>query len=238
MVAKEFDPSITKSYYITRHLLLKEIKGKSYLMKGKMLDFGCGSKPYRSLFNVNTYLGVDFKGDGHGHDKEQIDVFYNGRTIPFEPNTFDCILSTEVFEHIFNLEEILKELYCILKPNGRMLITCPFIIAEHEAPVDCSRYTSFGIKDLLQRNGFKILHYKKMGSSIQAQMQLFISYLDSYVLCKLNKIPIIHRFISSVVFAFLNLLCMCLNFLLPVKKDAFLSHVIVVRKMKEPSTLN
>ena len=74
-----------------------------------MMDFGCGSKPYKSLFNVNEYVGVDYHGQGHSHVNEQIDVFYDGVLLPFPDNYFDSVFSTEVFEHVFNLENLNPE---------------------------------------------------------------------------------------------------------------------------------
>ena len=53
------------------------------------MDFGCGSKPYKSLFNVEEYLGVDYYNEGHPHENEQIDVFYDGKNLPFPDNYFD-----------------------------------------------------------------------------------------------------------------------------------------------------
>jgi len=147
-----------------------------------MLDFGCGSKPYKSLINADQYVGMDYQGQGHSHENEQIDVFYDGKMIPLESNSFDSVLSTEVFEHVFNLEEMLAELHRVMKPGAVMLISCPFIIAEHEAPNDCSRYTSYGLQKLLARKGFEIVHYQKIGTSVQTRMQMLMSYLDLLVL--------------------------------------------------------
>jgi ubiquinone/menaquinone biosynthesis C-methylase UbiE len=91
-----------------------------------MMDFGCGTKPYKPIFiNATEYIGVDYAGEGHSHENEDIDIYYDGKTIPFEDNTFDSILACEVMEHIFNIEEILKELYRILKPGGKILISIP-----------------------------------------------------------------------------------------------------------------
>ena len=45
-------------------------------LNGVLLDFGCGSKPYSSLFKVDEYNGVDFENEGHPHDNEQIDIFF------------------------------------------------------------------------------------------------------------------------------------------------------------------
>jgi len=48
------------------------------------------------------------KTPGHPHLNEQIDVFYDGKKVPFEDGHFDAIFSSEVFEHVFNLPDILN----------------------------------------------------------------------------------------------------------------------------------
>ena len=122
-VKYEFNPNIFYSGYILRKKLLLAINKYSGFMQGKMMDFGCGSKPYKSLFNVNEYVGVDYQGQGHSHENEQIDVFYDGVSLPFPDNYFDSVFSTEVFEHVFNLEEMILEIKRVMKPGAKILVT-------------------------------------------------------------------------------------------------------------------
>lgn len=200
-------------------------------MSGVMMDFGCGSKPYKDLFRVTKYIGVDFHGEGHSHENENIDIFYDGKTLPFENSYFDTVFSSEVFEHVFNLEEMLREINRVMKPGGVILVTCPYIIAEHEVPNDFGRYTSFGLKDLFIRNGFEILEYEKLGSSIESSMQLFISYCDSYVISKLNRIKPLKAIIQPIIISLLNFYTILINRLLPRRFDSFLNHIIVCKKI-------
>ena len=72
---KNFNPNITKSFYLTRHNLFKNIAENAKYLKGKMMDLGCGSKPYKPLIHVDEYIGVDFHGQGHSHENENIDFF-------------------------------------------------------------------------------------------------------------------------------------------------------------------
>lgn len=170
----EFNPNVFYSGYLLRKKLLLAVDRYAHYMNGRMMDFGCGSKPYKSIFNVNEYIGVDYNGEGHSHENEQIDVFYDGKTIPFPDNSFDSVLSTEVFEHIFNLEDVLNEINRVMKPGGRLLITCPFFWGLHEVPVDFARYTPYALKSILEKKGFKILALEKSGNSISTISQLKI----------------------------------------------------------------
>lgn len=229
-ISKQFNPDLFRSYYIGRKLLIKNISEKIGLLNGKMLDFGCGSKPYFPLFNVEEYIGVDYEGQGHSHENEQIDFFYDGITLPFENETFDSVFSSEVFEHVFNLETILKEINRVMKPGAIILFTCPFIIAEHEIPNDFGRYTSFGLQDLLKRNGFEIVYYKKLGTTIESAMQILLSYFDSYVISKLNFFKPVKIIVQPIFFLSFNLFTKLINFILPKRQDAFLNHIVVCKK--------
>ena len=229
-ISKEFNPSLSSPDYIMRGSLLRHILTHAHFMSGKMMDFGCGSKPYKSLFNVSEYIGLDFQGEGHSHENEQIDVFYNGDTIPFESNTFDSIFSTEVFEHIFNLEHIITELYRVLKPGGRILVTCPFAIAEHEMPNDYGRYTSVGLQHLFRKNNFKVIAYEKSGSNFETVMHFKVMYFYMGILGKLNKIPVLKKFVGLVGVLTLNIYTKYMKKILPLRKDLYLNNIIVCEK--------
>lgn len=230
MISKEFNPSFFHPYYFIRSRLLRSVKVHAHNLKGRLLDFGCGSKPYKDLFSVDEYIGIDFVNEGHPHDNEQIDVYYDGKTIPFPENSFDSILCSEVFEHVFNLPEILAELNRVLKPGGKILITCPFVWKEHELPHDYARYTLFALKDLLQKNGFEVKTSEKSGNFIQVISQLTVLYLFDAGYSKVNKIPVI-RHVFTFIFIFLpNLTGAFLSKLLPSKNQLYFNNIIVAEK--------
>ena len=130
----EFIGFFINPFFIIRRGLYKGIRENAPFLSGKLLDFGCGKKPYKDLFNVDEYIGLDIEVSGHSHKNEVIDVYYNGKEIPFEKNHFDSIFSSEVFEHVFNIDKVLKEINRVCKPNGHLLITVPFVWDEHEIP--------------------------------------------------------------------------------------------------------
>lgn len=231
LISEKFNPPIYSPDYLLRGYLLKGIMENIHLMKGKMLDFGCGSKPYKALFDVDEYIGLDFEGEGHSHEGESIDYFYDGKTIPFEDNTFDSIFSSEVFEHIFNLEEIMKELYRVLKPNGKILVTCPFAIAEHEMPNDYARYTSVGLKHLFEKNHFKVLHYQKTGSNFETVMHFRVMYFRIGIMAKLNRFKPIQAIVDPIGIFLLNLYTKVMSKIFPKREDLYLNNIIVCEKI-------
>ena len=229
-ISSEFNPGITYPAYLTRNRLLNAIAMYAAKLEGIMLDFGCGSKPYKSLFNVEKYIGVDFENPGHPHINEQIDVFYDGKNIPFEDEYFDAVFSSEVFEHVFNLDEILRELNRVVKPKGLMLITCPFAICEHEVPHDFARYSSYGIKYLLEKNGFQILFQEKTGNSIETIFQLRLMYIHQHITPYIRKIPIVRSVFRFLIYTTLNIAAVVLGKIFPAGKDLYLNNVILCRK--------
>jgi SAM-dependent methyltransferase len=217
--------------YFTRSELYTSIIKKAPLFSGTMLDLGCGTKPYRQQFvNVEKYIGLDVAQSGNHEGKSNVDVFYDGKTIPFENNSIDGVFSSETFEHIFNLEEVLSEIRRVLKKDGLLLATCPFFWPEHEAPYDFARYTSFAIKDLLIRNGFEIVSYEKTGNFFVAMLQLWALYLNNFI----NRIPLLNSLFFIVFITPIFVLGTMLNKVLPAfmkRKDLYLNNVIVARKL-------
>ena len=231
-VNERFNPSIMSPDYIMRGGLYKKIKEFAPKLHGDLLDFGCGSKPYKPLFDVTTYTGVDFQGEGHSHENEQIDFFYDGKTLPFENEKFDSVFSSEVFEHVFNLNDILVELNRVLKKGGQILVTCPFAIAEHEVPNDFGRYTSFGLKHLFETNGFSVVAYEKIGTNVDVISQLQVMYAALTLSGKLTKYQTAQKIFEKVAFPVLNIWADIKKAILPTRNDMFLNHIILCEKIK------
>lgn len=226
-----FNPGIFNPLYLIRISLLKNFIQLIPELQGKLLDFGCGSKPYESLFKTEEYIGVDFRGEGETYPKDKVNFFYDGKTLPFPDNSFDSVFSSEVFEHIFNLEEILKELNRVLKTRGKILISCPFAFPEHEVPNDFARYTSFALKSLFEANGFKIVQQLKTGSYPEAITQLKIIYWDKYMLSYLNKIPGVRFFCRHTIYFLFNISAVTKRKILPFRNDLYLSNIILAEKV-------
>ena len=230
-VSKEFDPPLSHRYYFIRKGLLTAIRKHAPALTGKLLDFGCGSKPYRSLFNVEEYIGLDFEKTGHDHSNEQIDVFYDGKTIPFNDEYFDSVLCSEVAEHLFDLPAALSEMNRVLKSGGKLLLTCPFVWGEHEEPYDYARYTQFGLKDLLEKSGFRILVYEKKGNFIEAITQMQVLYFAQVVQPVLAKLSNPGGWIFKGIVFLINGWGKFKSWLLPTKYDLYLSNIILAEKV-------
>jgi len=235
MVPKDFNPPLSHPLYLIRKGLLRKISLYSPQLSGRLLDFGCGAKPYEPLFtNVSEYTGLDYDSEGHSHKDEHVDVYYDGITIPFANETFDSLFSSEVFEHVFTLPAILPEINRVMKKGGKMLITCPFAWEEHEIPVDYARYTRFALRDMLEKNGFRVITTDKNGHFIAALHQLFVVYIAGSWIDKvwgLSKINLFKKAVRQLLIPFLNGLFLLFEPLWPKSDKMYLNTIILAEKI-------
>ena len=229
---EKFNPSIIGFFinhnFNIRRLIYKNIKKHSLVLNGKILDFGCGSKPYKNIFpNATEYIGVDYLIEGRTENIDIIDFYYDGKRIPFEDNTFDGILCTEVLEHVFNIDEVINELNRVLKPNGKAIITTPFMWEEHEMPYDFARYTTPALKHLYTKNGFRVISNNKSGNTVYVVFQFGLNYIKNVL--PENKLI---RQILLLPFIFIfNFFGTLFGYILPKDQSSYFNNVFVLEKM-------
>lgn len=216
-------------FYFIRKGLYKGIREESSQLNGKLLDFGCGRKPYKNLFDVSDYVGLDIEVSGHDHKESEVDVFYDGKTIPFEDNTFDSIFCSEVLEHVFNIDEVLAEIKRVHKDNGKILLTIPFAWGEHEQPFDYARYTSFAIKDILERNNYSIVSLRKSNHFASALIQMWTLYIFSLFQ---SKSRLVNTIFTVIFIAPFNIIGSLLLLILPKQKDYYNNLIVVATNNK------
>lgn len=115
------------------------------VMRGAVLDVGCGEMPFRRLLPPDClYTGLDVpQSDDFGMRRHREIVDFDGRNIPFANGTFDHILCTEVLEHAEDPEKLIAEMYRVLRSGGTLVATVPFSARVHHAPHDYHRFTSY-----------------------------------------------------------------------------------------------
>jgi len=215
-------------FFIIRSVLHRTIKKEAVNLDGKILDFGCGSKPYKTLFtNATKYIGLDMENEGHSHEKEEVDVYYDGKIIPFENGYFDSVFSSEVFEHVFDIDPILEEINRVLKKGGKILVSLPFAWNEHEIPNDFGRYTSFGITYLLEKHGFEIIRLTKTGDFASVVAQLIPLYVYELIATKNKYFNLVLNFLFMSPFVITGLI---LSFILPRNKSLYFNNVVLAQK--------
>ena len=80
------------------------------------------------------------------------------------PRTFDLIIAEQVFEHIRRPSVAAQNVLAMLNDGGMFLITTPFLIKYHPSPSDLWRWTSEGLRALLEDAGFHVLVAEQWGN--------------------------------------------------------------------------
>lgn len=220
-----FAAFINPFFFIRRSLYLA-IRVKAPQLSGKLMDFGCGRKPYQNLFTVEQYIGVDIEVSGHDHNNSLVDIYYDGETIPVEAEYFDSVFCSEVLEHLFEPDKILSEINRTMKPGGNILLTVPFCWNEHEIPYDYARYSSFGVRYLLEKHGFTIIEEQKTGSFIRVIVQMF----NLYIYEVLKRWKSAGYLLSMLLIAPINIISSLILPLLPSNKSLYFNNVILATK--------
>lgn len=158
--------------------------------EGRLLDVGCGIKPYKKIYgnHMSEMIGIDVEQSPHKNN--QIDIYYDGKTIPFDDNYFDFIICTEVLGHAEEPEKLISEMQRVLKKGGHLLLTVPLLQLLNEVPYDFHRYTPFGLRNLMKSNNLEI----KTIAGYSGLVGFFISSAIRYPLRAMNKTAKLLRF--------------------------------------------
>jgi len=176
----------------TQEFLLK------YNTEGKKLNLGSGPRRIsKEVINVDfeKFVGVDVVADIN--------------ELPFENNSVSMIVCDNVLEHIEEPKKSVSEMRRVLKREGFLYISTPFLYPFHPSPSDFNRWTEQGLKYLLK--DFKIVE-------IGTRSGIFSAF--SVLLC--YSIPAMFSFGSNNFYLLLSNLSLFLFF--PIKFLDILSN--------------
>lgn len=228
--SQQFCPTVfgifINPFYHSRKSLHKHILMNSHYIRGTVLDIGCGTKPYQNIFNNCKYLGIEI--DSSKNRKLGFaDFFYDGELLPFPDKSIDSVVSFQVFEHVKNLDFLIREIHRVLKDDGVILITVPLFWEEHEVPYDFRRFTSFGIKDFFSNEKFICLKQDKLTKGSLAISQVLIATIES---TWLGSKPSVFKFICfHLISSLINILAIPVDFFLKSEK-LYLDNLIIAKK--------
>ncbi len=146
------------------------VEAKVYA-RGRLLDIGCGRKPYKDIFSelVDEYIGMD---------KTFGDIKGSALKIPVNNESFDTILSTQVLEHVSDPQKMMNEIYRVLKKDGHAILTMPLFWCLHEDPEDYFRFTKYALKKLAKTAKMDIVYIRDRGNWAITIGQLISIFLE------------------------------------------------------------
>jgi SAM-dependent methyltransferase len=129
----------------------------------RVLDAGAGECRFKPLFAHTQYVGADFAQGDPRWNYSKLDVIARLEQLPFQDASFDRILSIVVLEHTPEPATVIEEFRRVLQPGGTLHIVVPHMWEEHQRPYDFFRFTSSGIRHLLQVSGFQVKRVEPVG---------------------------------------------------------------------------
>jgi len=124
----------------------------------RVLDAGAGPCKYRPLFAHCDYKAQDF-GLYTGEELRygELDYVCDITAIPVESDRFDCVICTEVLEHVPYPDRVIQELARVLKPGGMLALTAPFTSGTHMAPYHfCAGFSPYWYRHFLSLAGLTL----------------------------------------------------------------------------------
>jgi len=193
------------------------------------LDFGCGSKPYETLFTARgvRYRGADFDGSpdiaidsvGHLHAPD---------------NSCDLLLSFQVLEHVRDLQTYFSEARRVLRPDGAMLLSTHGTWFYHPHPEDHRRWTREGLIGDITANGFEVTDCVPILGPLawSTLIRLTCAYYA------LRRIPVIGRPVGAALALVMNLRAMVEEALTPawVTRDNACIYLVTARPVEKAAS--
>jgi SAM-dependent methyltransferase len=141
----------------------------------RILDVGCGVKPYYPFFAdvASEYVGVDVV------ENPAAELLGPVEALPVEDASFDVVLCTQVLEHSDDPAQAVRELRRVTRSGGRVLASTHGVQVYHPSPVDYWRWTHEGLRRLFEQNaGWESLTVTAAAGTASALAMLLGTYIE------------------------------------------------------------
>lgn len=164
----------TSGSKIAEELLRLRLLALAHLFRGRILDLGCGGKPYALMLGsrVERWIGLDRRAVVAG--ATAADVFGSALAVPFLTKSFDVVLCTQVLEHVPFPQTLFAEVKRVLKPGGHVIVSAPQTNPLHEEPDDYFRFTCHGLRMLVETAGLQVDSLMPSGGAVATIAQMMI----------------------------------------------------------------
>jgi SAM-dependent methyltransferase len=126
---------------------------------------------------------------------KQPDVQADAAALPFTDNCFDIVVCAELLEHVYAPENVLAEVFRVLKNGGLLLITVPFLVQIHADPTDYGRYTDVYWEKCLAETGFGRIEIERQGDFRSVMVDMITGYVQHKAQAGCLN-PVVHHFFN------------------------------------------
>jgi SAM-dependent methyltransferase len=147
-----------------------------------VVDFGCGDRPYEPLLRRRfaRYIGADLPGNL----RADLSLSPDGE-LPLEDTSVDCVLSSQVLEHVTDPAAYLAEAHRVLRPGCHIIVSTHGMWQYHPDPGDYWRWTHAGLRLQLEAAGFEVVRIESVLARVSTALQL----LQAALIVKLSRLP-------------------------------------------------
>jgi SAM-dependent methyltransferase len=176
--AERRDPPMTSPTWVVRHALARWLRAQAEELRGeqlRVLDVGCGVKPYQPFFAdvASEYVGLDVV------ENPAAELLGPVEAIPAEDASFDLVLCTQVLEHCDDPAQAVRELRRVTRPGGRVLASTHGVQVYHPSPVDYWRWTHTGLERLFAESAeWTSVHVEPAAGTASALAMLLGTYVE------------------------------------------------------------
>ena len=145
--------------------VLQNKEFKNITINGKTIDLGAknGKASYYRFFNLK-YSEIDYVDINPTESNLlQLDLEKN---LPISDKSYNSVIAINLFEHIFNIQNLIEEIYRILDDEGKLIGSTPFMKEYHSDPHDFYRYTQDFYKKAFEKVGFANIELILVGQGL------------------------------------------------------------------------
>jgi len=141
--------------------------------KYKILDIGCGKKPYKKLLKKSDYVGLDVCECEYANP----DIIGSSENIPCKNDNFDAIMTVFVLDDSFYIKKTFCEISRVLKDGGYYFALEAQNASIHNPPFDFFRFAPNAMIKLAKEVNLELIRHDTYGGDFANVGFCFISII-------------------------------------------------------------